>query len=45
MSAFRKAVKKHLDRVIDGGETLLVRRGKDEGVVVSDTSRVGFQSE
>ena len=33
MSAFRKAVKKHLDRVIDGGETLVVRRGKDEGVV------------
>lgn len=33
ISAFRKAVKKHLDRVIDGGETLVVRRGKDEGVV------------
>lgn len=33
MSAFRRAVKKYLDRVIDGGETLVVRTGKDDGVV------------
>lgn len=34
LSDFKKDVKKYLDRVTDNFETLIINRGKDNGVVV-----------
>jgi antitoxin YefM len=34
ISSFRKDIKKYLDMVTDGFETLIINRGKDSGVVV-----------
>jgi len=34
ISDFRKDIKKYLDSVIDNFETLVINRGKDNGVVV-----------
>lgn len=34
ISSFRKDIKKYLDKVTDGFETLIINRGKDSGVVV-----------
>lgn len=34
MSSFRKEMKKYLDQVIEGFETLVIHRGNDEGIVV-----------
>lgn len=34
ISDFRKDIKKYLDRVTDNFETLIINRGKDNGVVI-----------
>ena len=34
ISNFRKDIKKYLDRVTDNFETLIINRGKDNGVVI-----------
>ena len=34
ISDFRKDIKKHLDRVTENFETLIINRGKDTGVVI-----------
>ena len=34
ISDFRKDIKRYLDRVTDNFETLIINRGKDNGVVV-----------
>jgi len=34
ISDFRKDIKRHLDRVTKNFETLIINRGKDDGVVV-----------
>lgn len=34
ISDFRKDIKKYLDKVTEGFDTLLINRGKDSGVVV-----------
>ena len=34
ITSFRKDIKKYLDKVTDGFETLIINRGKDSGVVV-----------
>lgn len=34
ISSFRKDIKKYLDRVTENFETLIINRGKDNGVVV-----------
>lgn len=34
ISSFRKDIKKYLDNVIENFETLIINRGKDNGVVI-----------
>lgn len=34
ISEFRKNIKRYLDRVTDNFETLIINRGKDNGVVI-----------
>ncbi len=34
ISDFRKNIKSYLDRVVQNFETLIINRGKDEGIVV-----------
>ncbi len=34
ISSFRKDIKKYLDRVTENFETLIINRGKDNGVVI-----------
>ena len=34
ISDFRKDIRKYLDKVTDGAETLIIHRGKDSGVVI-----------
>lgn len=38
VSEFRKDIKRYIDRVINNFETLIINRGKDNGIVVMSLS-------